>query len=373
MIHFIITFLSLLYFSHAQTGKQCRPFSTNCASDVCTRNAFDGQDVTFTNCPFVAFQSTTERQCVACAAGFTCTTNGLCEPNDDVFPGKVCTTDEQCRPFIPDITRLALSCVAGTCALDLTGQLYVNDQGCLSNSDCFGTSTCSLGTCIEVPFGCTTSDDCLGTNWCDAGFCVPRVVGGVCANSDVCGAGEVCMLGRCRPGFQRNIDARCNTDDIARQISCGAGLQCVNQPLSSRAECIISPLSNNPCDITRVDQCADGTLCTCDLDSGRGTCTPTDQDGRCTNQYTSYFNCQFSSACRRGVPDFIFPGTCLYENCFRQWSSLQSCRYTTIPDVFSRGSCDVTLLAQQRSGNVIVPFQPSGDDDNPASVIPSIF
>lgn len=370
MIYLTLVFFLLFHTYYAQVAKQCRPFSVACSSDTCT-DAFNGAEVTVTDCPFVAFQTTTERQCLACKAGYTCV-SGNCERNDDVFPGKVCANDDQCRPFIPDITRAPLSCDGGNCVLDLTGLLYPNDAGCTSNADCIDDTTCSAGTCIEVGAGCTDDIECLGTNWCNMGLCVARVPGGLCTESRSCGGGEVCVNGRCTTAFIRNLDIRCNTDDIAKNISCGTGLQCVNNPLSSRAECQISPLSNNACDITRVDQCAAGTLCTCDLDSGRGACTPIVEDGRCANQFTAYYNCQFASACRRDVPAFIFPGTCLYENCFRQWSSLQTCRYTTIRDVYSRGTCEVSRLAQQRSGNEIVPFEPT-DDNNPANVIPMIF
>lgn len=350
----------------------CILSNVDCQEFTCTRDAFNGQVVNEAACPFRRFGNTTRRVCTACSSGQTCMTNGICRDNDEVFPGKPCSSDEECSPFVPDITRYPYTCNGGICGVNKTNSLYANDGGCGSTADCYGNTLCDNGVCVENTI-CTEDKECAGNRYCFGGLCSKRVLGAVgCLETTNCASSEMCIRGVCEPRFSIFEDEWCNQDDTMPDFSCVVGLQCINNLYSTKALCRNTPSNLIPdtCDYTRAGECPLGYTCACDPNTNIGKCFPDRPTGSCASQWKSYFVCTFGAKCREEHFDFIAPGMCAYENCFKEWARLQSCRYEELPNSIKDQDCEVTRLANIRAGNIIVPFEPEGDA---AAELPILF
>ena len=360
----LFLFLALLF---SVFSTECVESRIDCQDFTCTTGAFDGQLVDESKCPFERFGNTTMRVCRACAAGSTCV-GSKCEDVTNLL-GKACSSDEQCRPVVPDITRFPYSCIGGFCAINKTEALYAGDAGCTVDSDCYVLSTCSAGTCIE-PVNCDEDLDCRGNRYCDKTsipVCAPRILGKrLCFTSAECAASEMCVQGACESRFTLGLNDWCNRDEYVRRFGCAVNLQCVDLPLSTRAIC--QPSKTNAqlpdtCNFYRTDECPLGYTCQCDPETFKGQCYPISEDGRCAALWKSYFTCTFGAGCRDEHYDFVSPGMCVYDRCFSEWALLQECRYEKTIGSVPDGECEVTRLANIRAGNIILPFQPEDVDD----------
>lgn len=370
MLWLLVVLLQIAFVQSASIGALCDEFATACHEETCTPNAFVGSVVDSSQCPFVRVaDGTVMRECTACRSGYTCTQAGECVLATSLL-GSSCSSDLECKPWIPDISEAPYRCAAGTCVEDRTGLMLPGDTGCSSNSDCFGASTCSAGLCVGSN-ACSDSRECEPEKSCQSNVCVDRfVAGSECDDSTDCPNTQMCFENICENRFKFVQNNVCGFDDpISQNFGCAANLQCVQVGNTNEYRCEPTPISGTACNPLVTGQCGASQICECDRDSSRGTCKPVTEDGRCATFWRQYFQCADLNGCRTENYDRIFEGSCVRDNCFSEWSSVQKCRSATQLDTFSQESCEIARRTEIKAGNIIAPL----DENDAAGCLFNIF
>jgi len=126
--------------------------------------------------------------CPGCASGF-CLDDGTCVdclPSNDHCPkGEYCTAENQCAPGCKNDTT---SCASGICNDDH------NCKRCIDDSECFGGSICSSGTCTAA---CGAEQEGTSTGCGDGMTCCSERCSDLLVDSRNCGTcGKACATGQ---------------------------------------------------------------------------------------------------------------------------------------------------------------------------------
>ncbi len=262
----------------------------------------------------------------ACATGEICTvlrgspSDGFCadpcEGDDDCSPGRTCNPSTGlCECDSPAVcndpgdstytcnasSRCALACSRdGACACGSICELGACEDGCRTDDDCCGESTCVAGRCTASapgPVGsscyyaeqdCAPDLFCLRTGY-ERGICIPSVAGDTCGEID-CPAGTACgrayvsgattpaALAICPPGCAPGVDEACGpyavcVADAASPEGGVCAPRCADDAFCGPGgEC---DLATGLCKCLDHSWCSTlGTAAVCDVGTGQCSCTP---------------------------------------------------------------------------------------------------
>ena len=297
-------------------------------------------------------------QCVACAAGSSCsvatpchkgilscsTGTSVCVDNGNAEEGTACGSGNVCR------SGACTACVAGqacpiagspcrtgilTCSAGVSSCV---DNGakpdgttCDDGNACTTGDACHGGTCTGgTQKTCTASDQCHTAGTCNAstGVCSnpAKAEGAACDDGNLCTTGDACHGGSCTSGTPKTCSASgqcyaagtcnpstgtCSSTPLSG-VSCNDGNACTQTDTCQSGTCV----GTNPVVCTALDQCHQV-----------GTCDP--GTGACSNPPLSGTSCNDGNACTSGE-------TCQNGSC--TGGTQKAC--TAIDQCHQAGTCD---------------------------------
>lgn len=188
--------------------------------------------------PDVSCSTTADCDAGQICAGDTCVPQDSCRTNGDCPTGAYCedavcvgstecTGDAQCTtanfwcdfrstcvPHGPTECRAAGDCVTGS-QLCIENECVDVGETCTLDRECPGGQVCLNAECTVV---CATTDDCAAGDVCIGSFCRPQED---CSTSDDCDAGSHCVSARCLPDCRGSdtcddAAASCEADGFCR-------------------------------------------------------------------------------------------------------------------------------------------------------------
>lgn len=222
-----------------------------------------------------------DSDCGTYGPGFHCAPRGTCEPGAP--PVKSCTSGASC----PDGLCVEGSC--GACSGDCGG-----GKTCQFNVHCGAGRLCVDGRCTSA---CSRSGDCGTGQVCRSKVCVAG--GGSCSGSGACSSGQACVNGVCRQVCGSDVTCDNAKDTCSSPITVGSSTYEVCMPdHTARLECKVNK------DCTGGEVCVNGvcrTSCTGNDDCAACEDGPVCAGGYCMTAAEANPKCSDNSSCGGGT------------------------------------------------------------------------
>lgn len=166
-----------------------------------------------------------------------CTPTITCEDVGCPYGESCDAISGRCVMITKDCRRDASICSADQSCDQTTGSCLSAQVSCVNQQTCPPTQACNAaaGICQNVG-SCGSARDCAAGQLCDnnSGQCVAKA----CVASEECGAGLICVLGRCQPGCDASVP-------------CPAEAICQRSATQDYGECILSCSADQECNFGR--------------------------------------------------------------------------------------------------------------------------